>query len=87
MPECSTAFLHAARRQALEADAFAGDMRAFFRGSDQEAAAKKLAYAVAGTAEDATMVARKTGHRDAELDAAMKRARRRAEQFVQQHTG
>ncbi|TDX84936.1 hypothetical protein [Amycolatopsis arida] len=78
------AFLRTARRQVLDADTFAGDLVAFFRGTEQEDAARRLARQVAGTAEDATLSAGRTGRRDAELDMAMRRARARAEQFVQQ---
>jgi hypothetical protein len=82
--DARAAFLRTARRQALEADSFAGEMVALFRGTAQENAAKKLAKVVAGSAEDAALIARKTGRRNAEADEEMRLARRRAERFVQQ---
>ncbi|MBN6040048.1 hypothetical protein [Amycolatopsis sp. 195334CR] len=78
------AFAKAARRQALSADAFAGEMREAFRGTVHEDAAKQLAKKVAGTAEDAALAARR-GRRAGEFEAESKLARTRAEDFVQQH--
>jgi hypothetical protein len=82
--DARAAFLRTARRQALEADGFAGEMVALFRGTAQEILAKKLARVVAGSAEDAALIARKTGRRNAEADVEMRLARQCAERFVQQ---
>lgn len=83
--DARAAFLRTARRQGLEADSFAGEMVALFRGTDQEDAPKKLARTVAGSAEDASVIARKTGRRNLDADAEMRLARQRAERFI--HSG